>query len=84
MRSYDLCAPINRVRTHFSRSNSSTFQALLRVIFKIFQNLFAGVKYESTGIYIYTRDFFLSQLCTLYCAVKHLKLCFIMAKTKRN
>ena len=45
---------IFRVRTHFSRSNSSTFQALLRVIFKIFQHLIAGVKCVSKrSIYIY-------------------------------
>ena len=49
---------MNRVRKKISRSNSSTFQALLRVIFKIFQHLIAGVKYVSKGIYILRNFFF--------------------------
>ena len=69
---------IYRVRTHFSKSNSSTFQALLRVIFKIFQHFIAGVKYISTGIY--TLIFIISVMYIVLCC-KHLKLCFMIAKS---
>ena len=60
-----------RVHTHFSRSNSSTFQALLMVIFNFVQHPIAGIKYISTGIYLLMFIFFhfFSQLCTLYYAV---------------
>ena len=73
-----------RVLTHFSRSNSSTFQALLRVIFKLFQHLIAGVKYISTGIYILSCLFIFSLFITMMYIVlccKHLKLCFMTAKS---
>ena len=72
----------HRVCTHFSRSNSSTFQALLRVILKFFQHLIAGVKYISTGIYtlVYFFSLFITIMYIVLCC-KHLKWCFMIAKT---
>ena len=72
---------MNRVCTYFSRSNSSNFQALLRVIFK-FQHLNAVVKYVCTGTY-FTHDFFSLLITIMYIVLccKHLKWCFIIAKT---
>ncbi len=67
-----------RVRTHFSRSNSSTFQALLRVIYKIYQHLIAGVKYFSSHDYFFS--LFITIMYIVLCC-KHLKWCFMIAKT---
>lgn len=47
-----VCVYIHRVHTHFARSNSDTFQTLLRVIFTFFQHLITGVNYIFIGIHL--------------------------------
>ena len=68
--------------TGFVQIFQGQIQAFLRVIFKIFQHLIAGVKCVYTGIYILMifSSLFITIMHIVLCC-KHLKLCFIIAKT---